>query len=222
MFENEKALLMKLCQKSNAARQEALCGELCDRGVRYENWADMAVVVPAAAEEVVVVCAHYDAVPYSFGFNDNGMALVLVLGELYKLPRFAEMVFTNYEEEGMRGAEFYLKNTRKKIKGCVNLDACGCFSQVYLDTLNFPAARSLADCKQGIMPMSDAHAFTAKGISTVCFSSGPAETSFRRGIGEICMTLHNNCRDNDIKFLNFAMIEKVAEQVHKAVNLMAA
>ena len=44
MYEVEKELLIRLCQKSNAARQAALSEELQARGIRYENWA-MALVV---------------------------------------------------------------------------------------------------------------------------------------------------------------------------------
>ena len=42
-FESEKALLKKLCQKSNPARQAALEDELSSNGTRYENWDNMAV-----------------------------------------------------------------------------------------------------------------------------------------------------------------------------------
>ena len=62
MFEFEKELLKKLCQKSNPARQAALEDEFCFNGVRYENWNNMALVVPSAAEKVIVLCAHFDAV----------------------------------------------------------------------------------------------------------------------------------------------------------------
>ena len=86
MYEVEKELLIRLCQKSNAARQAALSEELQARGIRYENWGNMALVVPSASERVIVLCAHYDAVPGSYGFNDNGMALVTALNLIHKLP----------------------------------------------------------------------------------------------------------------------------------------
>lgn len=222
MYEREKELLIRLCQKSNSARQEALSEELQSRGVRFENWADMALVVPSASERVVVLCAHYDAVPGSFGYNDNGMALVTALNLIYKLPYNVEVVFTNCEEQGGLGAEYYLKYTAKQVLGCVNLDVVGCFDQVYLDPMNFFPARSLTDCKQGMMPYSDACVFARNGIRSICFSSGPADTDFRNGIGQICGTLHNNRNDNNFGLLNFSMIEKVSNEVNNAVKLMTA
>ncbi len=222
MFEFEKELLKKLCQKSNSARQAALEDELSFNGVRYENWNNMALVVPSTAEKVIVLCAHYDAVPGSYGYNDNGMALVTALKMLQRLPAYVEFVFTNCEEQGGLGAEYYLAHTQKQIIGCVNLDVVGCFDQPYLDPMNCYAARNFTSCKQGMMPYSDAHIFARNGIRSVCFSSGPADTDFRSGIWQICETLHNNRYDNNFGLLNFSMIEKVANEVSRAIKLMAA
>jgi Zn-dependent M28 family amino/carboxypeptidase len=147
------------------------------------------------------------------------MALVTALKLLHKLPANVEFVFTNCEEQGGLGAEYYLAHTQKQIIGCVNLDVVGCFNQVYLDTMNFYAARSLK-AKMGLMPYSDAHVFARDGIPSVCFSSGPAETDFRSGIMAIFSTLHNNQNDNNFNLLNFEMIDKVGIEVKKAVELM--
>ena len=221
MFEIEKELLKKLCQKSNSARQAALEDELSFNGIRYENWNNMALVVPAAAEKVIVLCAHFDAIEGSFGYNDNGMALVTALKLLHKLPANVEFVFNNCEEQGGRAAEYYLKHTRKPILGCINLDVVGCFDQIYLDPMN-SAVRSLTNCRMGTMPFSDAYVFARNGIRSMCFSSGPADTDFRSGIWQICETLHNNRYDNNFGLLNFSMIEKVANEVNRAIKLMAA
>lgn len=220
MYDEEKELLKKVCQKSNSARQAALEEELSFNGVRYENWNNMALVVPSAAEKVIVLCAHFDAVDGSYGYNDNGMALVTALKLLHKLPANVEFLFTNCEEQGGLGAEYYLTHTQKQIIGCVNLDVVGCFNQVYLDPMNYFAAKSLTDCKQGMMPYSDAHVFARNGIRSICFSSGPAECDFRHGIMQICSTLHNNRNDNNFALLNFEMISKVGNEVKKAVELM--
>ena len=220
MYDEEKELLKKLCQKSNPARQAALRDELQSRGIRFENWADMALIVPSASERVVVLCAHFDAVDGSFGYNDNGMALVTALKLLHKLSANVEFVFTNCEEQGGLGAEYYLAKTKKQILGCVNLDVVGCFNQVYLDPMNCYMARGLTNCKQGMMPYSDAHVFARNGIRSVCFSSGPADTDFRNGIIQICSTLHNNHNDNNFGLLNFEMISRVGNEVKKAVELM--
>lgn len=223
MFEIEKELLKRLCLKSDPARQKALENELRNNKIHHENWNDMAAVIPSVSEKVVVLCAHFDAVPDSFGFNDNGMALVTVLNLIQNgLPANVEVIFTNGEEKGGLGAKYYLKHTQKQIAGCINLDVVGCFDQVYLDPMNCSEARSLTSCKQGKMPFSDAHIFARNGIQTVCFSSGPADTDFQSGIIKICSTLHNNRNDNNFSLLNFEMIKKVSAQVKNVIKLMAA
>ena len=49
MFEIEKELLKKLCQRSGNARQAALSDELQARGIRYENWGNMANAIKLMA-----------------------------------------------------------------------------------------------------------------------------------------------------------------------------
>ncbi len=224
MFEEEKEMLKRICVKSNVKRQSALENELRARGIRYKNLNDMALVVPSKTERKIVLSAHFDAVEGSYGYNDNGMALVTVLKMLGQLPANVEAVFTNCEECGLMGAEYYLEhNDVKNIKGCINLDVVGCFDQVYLDPMNFAAARRLTNCKQGEMPRNDAVAFAGSGVQAVCFSSGPSSAgNFRSGIMKIGTTLHNNWNDNKFEMLNFEMIEKVAAEVRKTIDLMDA
>ena len=220
MFEEEKEILKRICRKSNVERQNALELELSSRNISYENLDDMAIIVPAKTAEKIVLCAHFDAVEGSFGYNDNGMALVTALKMIDSLPSFVEVVFTNLEERRALGAAYYVEHNRALIKGCINLDVVGCFDAVYMDSMNFSAARSLTSCKQGRMPPSDAYAFAFRGIPSVCFSSGPAHAQFHDGIDKICSTIHNNKYDNRFELLNFEMIFKVAEEVRKVVTLM--
>ena len=223
MFEEEKEMVKRICVKSNTERQNALENELRTNGIHYENLNNMALVVPSKTERKIVLCAHFDAVEGSYGYNDNGMALVTVLKMLGQLPSNVEAVFTNCEEHGLLGAEYYIEHTdAKNIKGCINLDVVGCFDQVYLDPMNFSAARRLTNCKQGKMPMCDAKVFAWSEIPTVCFSSGPSASGFSDGIMEIGTTLHNNWNDNKFELLNFEMIGKVTAEVKKTIDLMDA
>ncbi|MBE6386268.1 MAG: Zn-dependent exopeptidase M28 [Lentisphaerae bacterium] len=217
---NNKEILRRLCQKSNEARLVALENELQNNNVKFENWNNMAVRIPGAAENVVIVTAHFDAVEGSFGFNDNGMALVAALNMCQQLPHDVEIIFTNDEEKGGGGAQYFLEHSSKHISGCVNLDVIGCFNQIYLDCMNCSAAAALTNCKQGHMPFNDAWVFAEAGIPSVCFSSGPAEMTFQRGIRAVCSTLHNGPNDNNINLMNFKMIPEVISQVRNVIELM--
>ncbi len=126
----QKNLLKRICQRTSDGRRDAIERELLAQGIGYRVLKDGTLVVPARREDrrdIVALCAHYDVVPGSMGYNDNGMSIVIILGMLDALPDNVEVVFTNGEESGMTGAREYLEYTHGMLKACVNLDACGCF-----------------------------------------------------------------------------------------------
>jgi hypothetical protein len=215
--------LKRICKPDSALRRMAIEQELLKRGRGFATLDDGTLVVPANTSEkanTIALCAHYDVVPGSLGYNDNGMSVVILLNMLDKLPENAEVVFTNGEETGMTGARNYLGKVNAHPRACINLDVCGCFDQVYLDPMNCPEARRLSNCKCGDMPPNDGYVFEAQGVPSVCFSTGPADVPFHAGIQAICSTLHNGPRDNDFELLNFSMIPKVQDEILKLLALL--
>ena len=196
-----KELLKKLCLPTNGQRAAALMAELSVRNVPYECPEDMAVVVPAAAADAVVLCAHYDVVPGSLGYNDNGMSLAIILSLLERLPDFVEVVFTDGEERGFLGAGYYLRHNRKNLLGCVNLDVCGFGDTVYCDPMN--SGIGLPGCKIGRMPMNDGCIFSEQGVPTLTLSAGPGEVPFAEGIRQIGQTIHCGPLDDKLEVINF-------------------
>lgn len=214
-----KKLLKKLCLPTNDQRAAALKAELSARNIAYECRENMAVVVPAAAEEAVVLCAHFDVVPGSLGYNDNGMSLAIILSMLNQLPDFIEVVFTNGEECGFLGARKYLRQNRKHLLGCVNLDVCGFGDTVYCDPMN--SGIVLPGCKIGRMPMNDGCLFAERRIPTLTFSAGPAEVPFFEGIRQIGRTIHNGPMDNKLEILNFDLPDLFGSFVLRAAEALA-
>ena len=215
-FSQQKELLKRICQDTNEMRRDAIERELLARGVGYHVLKDGTLVIPAKKhdrKDIVAVCAHYDVVPGSKGYNDNGMSIVIVLEMLQVLPDNVEVVFTNGEESGQTGAREYLKYVNHSLRACVNLDVCGCFDAVYLDPMDCKQAKRLPGCKKGVMPPSDALAFYNEGIPSVCFSTGRSDVGFQEGIRQICQTIHRRAMDNDFSMLNFEMIPKVQGKV---------
>lgn len=222
---SQEKLLKRICQETNEGRREAIEFELLSRGIGFRVLKEGTLVIPAKSHDrqnTVVVCAHYDVYPRSKGFNDNGMSIIIILGMLDALPDNVEVVFTNGEESGMTGATEYLKDVKKTLKACINLDVCGCFDEVYLDPMNCEQAKNLTGCKKGTMPASDAIIFSINNIPAVCFSTGKADVEFQAGIELIFQTMHMNSQDNDFSLLNFEMIPKVQEKVLELVGLINA
>ncbi len=221
--EQQEAQLKRICQDSNPLRRKAVEGELASRNIDYKVLSEGTLVVPARSNEkqgTIALCAHYDVVHGSKGYNDNGMSIVIALGMLDALPDNVEVVFTNGEECGQTGAREYLHEMKDNLKACIVLDVCGCFDAVYLDPKNCMEAKSLQECKKGRMPYCDADVFEMNGVPTACFSTGPAKAEFRAGIMQIMSTLHNNYRDNDFSLLNFDMVPKVQAKVLELIGLI--
>lgn len=206
-----KNILLELCQKNNAQRLIALAGVLEKNNIRFRNMESMALVVPSKSRNPVAVCAHFDTVPGSYGYNDNGMALLAALQLLEKRPADMEIVFTNFEERGFLGAQYYLSHTVCTPRFVINLDVCGMGDAIYCDPMNSDIIP--AGCKTGRMPPSDANAFARAGIPSLCLSTAPGNMSFADGIRAICSTIHGNTFDNNVDILNFDLPEMVSEKV---------
>ena len=210
-----KEMLQKLCQRDNRARASALQSALAARGAAYECWEEMAIVLPAATDDKVVLCAHFEAVPGSFGYNDNGMSIVAILGILDRLPNNVEVVFTNGEETGFTGAMEYIRSRGKQVSHCINLDVCGYGDTVYLDKMNSTFADGV-DAVPGNMPCTDGMVFQEYGIESVCLSTSKG-SNFHKGIHDIWQTIHNNTFDNRLDILNFELVPKVQNTVEKLI-----
>lgn len=77
----------------------------------------------------LLFCAHYDAVPGSFGANDNAASLCILIDlakELKQRGIPARFAFFDGEETGNSGSRLYVSRADKQsISGVVNLDVCG-------------------------------------------------------------------------------------------------
>ena len=214
-----KELLKRLCQPTDAQRAEALKAELAARNVAYECLEDMAVVVPAKTEKAVVLCAHFDVVPGSFGYNDNGMSLVTIRSVLGRLPEVAEVVFTNGEERGFLGARYYCNYNRRRLFGCVNLDVCGFGDTVYCDPMG--SGVELPGSKTGSMPINDGWVFSGQRIPALTLSTGPGEVSFDEGIRRIGETIHCGPLDNKLEVIDFGLPDLVGGFLLQALRTFA-
>ena len=214
-----KELLKKLCQPTDEQRAEALKAELSARNVAYECLEDRAVGVPAKTDQAVVLCAHFDVVPGSFGYNDNGMSLVTVLSVLERLPEFTEVVFTNGEERSSLGARYYGNLNRTRLLGCVNLDVCGFGDAVYCDPMR--SGIELPGSKTGRMPMNDGFIFSMQGVPALTLSAGPGDVPFAEGIRQIGQTIHCGPLDNKLEVINFALPDLFGDFLLRALRAFA-
>lgn len=91
--------------------------EVTPQGFKYRDWTakNLLSIKKAPLDTVIVIGAHYDAVPGSPGADDNasGVSMVLMLAEMLKAQTTRHTIsFQLYagEEQGLIGSTFYCKN----------------------------------------------------------------------------------------------------------------
>lgn len=141
------------------------------------------------SDDVLVMTAHYDSVPYSKGAYDNGtgsVALFAIAEYLKdkKLKHTVRFIWCGSEERGLLGSKAYVydhKDELDNIKLCINIDMIGntmgsrhavCTSeQGFVDYLTYHA-RMVGfplNVKQGVYS-SDSTPFADAGIPAVSFA----------------------------------------------------
>lgn len=112
-----------------------------DAGKR-EPWNNIIVEIPGRSvpDQVLVLAAHFDAVPNSPGADDNGsgVAAVLEAARVLKdrpMQRTVRLIFFNLEEVGLVGSRAYvqrikprLEEKKETIVGMISIDMIGFYS----------------------------------------------------------------------------------------------
>jgi len=158
------------------------------REVRCTN-----LVVEFGRGPYLVLLAHYDAKPFTYGAVDNCVSAVLLLLlvkdliEFQELPMRVRAVFTDCEELGLEGAKYHAKNS-KNVLYAVSLDGLGWENPavLYRDyygangaVVNEKFYKHLLDMKVDIpfteskTGVSDHVPFKEKGVETLFLSSNP-------------------------------------------------
>ena len=140
-----KRHLETLAQKDPDLRRQALADVLDAEGLSYclqedgPNFKNPRGTVnyildPWQDAPSLLFCAHYDAVPGSFGANDNAAALCILIDlakDLKEKGHPARFAFFDGEETGCSGSRLYVScldsqvHHRQDLTGVVNLDVCG-------------------------------------------------------------------------------------------------
>ena len=132
--------LKRLAQKDPESRQKALLDVLIEEGLDFEPQEQEPscqnprgirnyLLTPWSTKPSLLFCAHYDAVPGSFGANDNAAAVCILiqLAQTLKKEQLpARFAFFDGEEAGNMGSKFYVSCLdRSSLTGVINLDVCG-------------------------------------------------------------------------------------------------
>jgi hypothetical protein len=123
-------------ERSVAASLAASGFRVSTQQVLYDGSTARNVVAERGPEggEVVIVCAHYDAVPGTDGADDDAsgaagvLAVARALGDA-RLERRVRAILFAFEEEGLVGSRAYVASLsddeRRSIRGVINLEMIG-------------------------------------------------------------------------------------------------
>lgn len=147
------------------------------------------LLTPWNSDPGLLFCAHYDAVPGSFGANDNAASLciLIALAKTLREENYpARFVFFDGEENSNAGSRLYASTLdHKAITGIVNLDICGYGDTIAVcDRGNAKKEPVLPFCTKEILgahsgllvkylPSSDDASFSGKKIPAISIAIVP-------------------------------------------------
>lgn len=147
------------------------------------------LLTPWSREPGLLFCAHYDAVPGSFGANDNAASLCILI-ELAKTLREKEIparfAFFDGEETGNTGSRlFSSSHEMDTISGVINLDVCGYGDTIAVydqgnakkEPVRSFCSKKVLDSHNGLLvkylPPSDEVSFTGKRLPAISIAIVP-------------------------------------------------
>lgn len=147
------------------------------------------LLTPWSSDPGLLFCAHYDAVPGSFGANDNAASLCILI-ELAKALREKEIparfAFFDGEESGNTGSRLFASSQEMDtITGVINLDVCGYGDTIAVydrgnakkEPIRSFCSKKILDSHNGLLvkylPPSDESSFTGKRIPAISIAIIP-------------------------------------------------
>lgn len=177
-------------------------------------------------EEVIVLTAHYDSVPFSSGVYDNGAGSVILLELLryysqHQPKRTLRFIWTGCEERGLLGSKAYVAAHKEELKSillCINVDVAG-------PVLGFDSAFVTADMSlvHMIEYLSKEVGYSIKveqdiySSDNIPFSDNgiPAVSFTRFGFSN---TAYIHCRHDHLQFMSAESLEKTTNFVLTFMN----
>jgi hypothetical protein len=147
------------------------------------------LLTPWSSDPGLLFCAHYDAVPGSFGANDNAASLCILI-ELAKALREKEIparfAFFDGEESGNTGSRLFASSHEMDtVTGVINLDVCGYGDTIAVydrghakkEPIRSFCSKKILDSHNGLLvkylPPSDEASFTGKRIPAISIAIIP-------------------------------------------------
>ncbi|MFN3412099.1 MAG: M28 family metallopeptidase, partial [Exilispira sp.] len=189
------------------------------------------VEIPGKNSSKILIVTHYDSVPYSFGAADNSAAVSASLANFEKICKEIQngkkplnsimFLFTDAEELGLLGAEYFVKNYEEidKIELVLNLDARGNRGRTILFQSNDKSGKILKqyskydksligfsfanDIYQKMPNSTDFTPFLKKDLKGLNFAFLQNPVVYHNSMDNIQNLSLNSLLENNLKIANF-------------------
>ena len=163
------------------------------------------IIVPAKNQEnKLTIMAHHDVFHGSKGYNDNSTGVVTLLKLQENRSDNVELVFTDKEEFGGHGCEYYLRNHPANLilpKEAINVDVVGLgnkiFYEQYVGPISFTIPEHVLSYKR--IPFSDSHMLRNYGIPNILLLTGESHAKL---IDKIFEAQHNGPQDGNLDLIS--------------------
>jgi Zn-dependent M28 family amino/carboxypeptidase len=183
------------------------------------------IIIPARnQDDKIVLCAHYDVVMGSPAILDNTTAIVIILTALPQLLQHdnVEILFTDKEEAGGRGASEYCYNGPKPYL-VINMDIIGHGDVLYYCKYNVHPEileKLNESCIEQNYPFCDFNIFRMSNVSCISIISAPGGMPFQQALQEDYKCFHNGQHDGDLTKIDFNTLERAQKTILDLVNFI--
>ena len=170
------------------------------------------IIVPAKDQtNKIAIMGHWDVFPGSSGFNDNSSGIVTLLKLQDCLPNNVELVFTDGEEHGGTGCQYYLENFPTP-KEAINVDVVGLGDKIFYEmygkvtTFKVPTDAEL----YSHIPFSDSYILQNYGVPNILLLTGRSKLCL---IENIFHAQHCGKDDGKIDMISEDIMDRVFQAI---------
>lgn len=212
---------------------------MCDIAYEVEPFEDgfysgeNIIVSLTNSKTYTLLVGHYDIFGDSLGINDNTTSIASLISMILKIKgsnipmKPIKILFSDLEENGMRGSAHFAKMHREEIKEAIVLDIVGYGDMfIYGSHQQFHLGVSPKIKEVNMVLPSDNFAFEKKGIKNVLITAIHEKhtkyvskevvqiTDF--GFSE---SFHNGPKDNDLSQINLELLSSLKEYLIKYLHV---
>ncbi len=224
---NNKERILSITYKNSLSRINRITSILGRRCVlqiaktygKY-SWDLVNIIFPALRQKNrLVLMAHHDVYPGSYGYNDNSTGVTTLLRLKDDLPDNVELVFTDGEEVGGQGCRRYVETCRRNGNAdfeAINLDVVGLGDRIFYEQYGGVSLYNIPKHMEYFrnVSFSDSRVLDSFGIPNILMLTGRNKDELIKNISE---SQHGNVNDGRLDLISEQGMDRVFETLLRMI-----